>query len=755
MKENTVSRKLLALGAVLLFLLTLVFYIPAIRGGYIWDDDLILTNNLTLRTVDGLRGIWSEMAGSSQYYPLVFTTFWVEYHIWQLDPLGYHLVNVILHALNAIFLWFILRHLSIPGAWFAATVFALHPVHVESVAWITERKNVLSGFFYLSAMLVYLRFLRLDVTPSSAPPPSTLNSTPSSTTRYHWVLYSLALGLYLCALLSKSITCSMPAAILLLWWWKRGSINWRTALPLLPFFLSGAVLGMVTAWNEKKLVYIEGQEEWAFSFIERCLIAGRALWFYASKLFWPFKLTFVYPRWQIDAEVWWQYLYPLTAIAVLIGLWLLRKKIGKAPLTAVLFFACTLVPALGFFDIYPMRYSLVADHFQYLASIGLIVLSTAFFTLIFRKLSLLFRATGCTACGGVIVILGMLVWHQGHIYADLETLWRDTLSKNPTAWMAHNNLGNLLLEQGKIDEAILKLEQAVLIRPNDGLLHDNLARGYSQKGMLDEAISEHKKALSIDPNDAVAHQNLGSVYGKKQMFDESISEFKKAIVLKPNYTLAHFNLGIAYSKKGMHDEAITAYKKALEIAPNFAEAHHSLGVAYSKKGDLNAALIEYEKAQAVNPRFLQAHISLGNAYIAKGELANAISSYEKALELNPGHAMVYYNLGIAYQRKGELDKAISRYKKALELNPDYTKAHYKLGSIYLDKGMLDDAISEYKKTLELNPLHVKAQYNLGVVYYKKGDENNAITHFKKALDIKPDYAPAYQSLISLLRKKEL
>ena len=322
------SKKWICLGAIIILLMTLLFYIPAMRGGYIWDDDDYVTNNLTLRTFDGLRRIWLELGAVPQYYPLVHTSFWLEYHLWQLHPFGYHLVNVLLHALNAILLWFILRRLSIPGAWLAAAIFALHPVHVESVAWITERKNVLSGFFYLSAILAYLRFLRLDVI--------------SAIDRYHWGYYILALGLYLCALLSKTVACTMPAMILLLLWWKRDRIGWRNVLLLTPHFAVGVALALTTVWLEKHRVGAQG-EEWAFSFLERCLIAGRALWFYASKLFWPHKLIFIYPRWQIDAGIWWQYLFPLAAVAVFPALWFFCKQIGKAPLTAALFFAGTLV----------------------------------------------------------------------------------------------------------------------------------------------------------------------------------------------------------------------------------------------------------------------------------------------------------------------------------------------------------------------------------------------------------------------------
>ena len=397
------------------------------RAGFIWDDDSYVTNNTPLRTVDGLRGIWGKPGTTIQYYPLVFTSFWVEYQVWKLQPLGYHLVNVLLHALNAVLLWRVLRRLEIPGAWWAAAIFALHPVGVESVAWITERKNVLSGLFYLLAVLAYLRFRPLTAgEPARAP---------------DWRLYWLALGLFVCALFSKTVTCSLPAVLLLLVWWKNGRVERRDVLALAPLFVLGAASGFMTTWMEKHSVGASGAE-WALSFVQRCLVAGRALWFYTGKLFWPRHLTFIYPRWEIDASVAWQYLFPVAALVVLIALWLLRSRIGRGPLVAVLFFAGTLVPALGFFDVFPFRYSYVADHFQYLACIGLISLAVSMGTAICRRAGTWGRTLGMVAAAIVMLILGVSTWRQARIYQDLTTLWRDTLMKNPQCWMAHANLGD-------------------------------------------------------------------------------------------------------------------------------------------------------------------------------------------------------------------------------------------------------------------------------------------------------------------------
>jgi len=351
------------LWGILILALAATAYAPALRGDFVWDDDDYVTDNPTLTNLDGLRRIWLEFGATPQYYPLVYTTFWIEYHIWQLHPFGYHLTNVLLHMVNALLLWAILRRLAVPGAWLAAAIFAVHPVHVESVAWITERKNVLSGAFYLSSMLLYLRFAGIGP------------DRPSG--RRRWAYFVLALLLFACALLSKSVTCTLPAALVLLLWWRRRRLRASDLWPLIGWLVVGLLMALTTVWMERHHVgtrYID----WSLSPLDRCLIAGRAVWFYAAKLLWPAKLTFFYPRWHIDAGLWWQYLFPLAAVAVIAALWWLRSRLGKGPLVAVLLFVGTLTPALGFVDVYPMRFSFVADHFQYLASAGLIALGAAF-----------------------------------------------------------------------------------------------------------------------------------------------------------------------------------------------------------------------------------------------------------------------------------------------------------------------------------------------------------------------------------------
>lgn len=538
------------LFALFLVAATLAAYFPALRGGFIWDDDAYVTGNLTLRNLHGLHRIWFEVGAVPQYYPMVHTTFWLEYHLWGLNPLGYHLINILLHAVAAVLLWQVLRRLSIPGSWLAAVIFALHPIEVESVSWVTECKNVLSAFFYFAAALAYLRFIELG--------------TPGGSNQRRWPWYLGALLLFLAALLSKTVACSLPAALLLVCWWKRGRIQGSDVLPLLPFFVLGMGLGLLTALVEKYHVGAHGAE-WSLSFVGRCLIAGRALWFYAAKLVWPTQLTFIYPRWEIDPAIGWQWLFPLAAIGVVAGLWLARGRIGRGPLAAVLFFGGTLGPALGFINTYPMRYSFVADHFQYLAGIGLITLCAAGLNRIPRVFP-----------SALVLLLGVLTWHQTQIYRNPEILWRDTLAKNPDCWMAHNNLGVWLESQGDIEEAIQHYRMAIQINPKCSEALMALGFALYTEGRSDEGIQYYRMAIQADPNNFEALTDLGAALQAEGHIEEAIPRYRMALQINPNSFTALTDLGAALNAEGRFDEAITDLQRAVEINPDYSLALNDL-----------------------------------------------------------------------------------------------------------------------------------------------------------------------------------
>jgi protein O-mannosyl-transferase len=570
-------------GALAIAFWTFAVYWPALKAGFIWDDDVHVTGNQALHNLYGLKRIWFELGATQQYYPMVYTTFWFEYHLWGLHALGFHLVNILLHISGALLLWRLLVRLEMPGAWLAAAVFALHPVHVESVAWVTERKNVLSGVFYFAAALAYLRFESIcDAKERWRERTAHLFNDQS----VRW--YVAALVLFVAALFSKTVTCSLPAALLLVRWWKQGRLDSRDVLQIVPFFAVGISLGLLTAHIERHDLGAQGTD-WAFTFVERLLIAGRALWFYAAKLLYPAKLTFIYPRWVIDASQAWQWLFPVAAVGVILALWFRRRSWGRGPLVAVLFFCGTLFPALGFVNVYPMRFSFVADHFQYLASVGLIALAAAGLERALRT-------------GGIVwlLILGLLTWRQTHIYEGPVTLWQDTLAKNSNCWMAYNNLGNILLENGHAEEAANHYGKALQILPTYADAQANLGNILFGQGRVDEAIACYRKAtatnatisISATFNNANYRYSLGLALRQKGELDEALAHFREAVAMRPVFAEAQFNLGELLLLKGQVDEAVGCYQKALEIQPSNTAFRRGYSEALSQQEQLHAAKTE-------------------------------------------------------------------------------------------------------------------------------------------------------------------
>jgi tetratricopeptide (TPR) repeat protein len=682
------AQRLVAAGA--LVAMTLAAYIPVTANGFIWDDDRYVTENPTLESLTGLGRIWAEFGATDQYYPLTYTTFWLERRAYGLNPVGYHVVNVLLHTATVLLLWQVLRVLSVPGAWLAAAIFAVHPVHVESVAWVTERKNVLSGVLYMGSLLAYLRFARLG--------------SPSAPVHPRWRWYAVALVLFVLALLSKTVTCSLPAVILLVAWWKRDRLQRADVVPLLPMFVIGAALAMVTAWVEKAHVGATGAA-WDLSWVDRCLIAGRVLWFYAGKLVWPARLTFIYPRWEIDPSQLWQYAYPAAACAVVAVLWALRHRVGKGPLVAVLAFAGTLVPALGFFDVYLMQFSFVADHFQYLASIGLIVLAGA-------ALSHVPRVASRPLAAALLVALGILTWRQAPAYADEETLWRSTIAKNPTAWIAYNNLGTCAHAQGDLDEAESCYRTALRLNELHAAAHANLGTLLTQRGRLAEAARHLHRALELAPENPAALDSLGVLHVARGERKRAAALFRETLSIDPDYALAHQHLGRVLFEAGAYDEAVEHLRAAAGRTPHEADVQYQLGVSLFRLGRPDDAMEALKAAVALKPKLALAHTYLGILLAEKGETPAAREQLVRAVRLAPDAAMPNLNLGVFLAQQGEGEAALERLRFVVQSNPDDAKPLVCLADVQEDLGRARRAAFNYRRALELAPDNIDASRKL-------------------------------------------
>ena len=696
------SRFEAAVGVVLLALGTLAAYVPALQGGYLWDDDRYVSQNPLLWAPDGLERIWTTTQ-TPQYYPLVFTSFWLEARLWGLSPFHHHLVNVVLHIGAALLVWLILARWRVPGAWLAAALFALHPVHVESVAWITERKNVLSMVFYLGAFRAFVRF-----------------EEDRDGRRY-----ATALVLFVCALLSKTVTCTLPVALLLCQWWRKGRVTRRDLSALGPFFVLGVIFGLITASLEKHHVGAVGAE-WDLSLIERCLVAGRALWFYAWKLLWPGELMFNYPRWEIDASLWWQYAFPVAAILVGVAVWMARGRVGRGPFVALAFFAVTLAPALGFFDVYPFRFSYVADHFQYHASVGLIALAAACVTMILAKArgDSGRRYVRWSSLGLVIPIAcGVLTYRQAGHYADAETLWRRAIEQNPRSWLAHYNLGVLFWLRGDVSAAQRQYHRALEVNPRYASGWANLGNIATRRGEYDRALSLYDKALAIDAQSPMALYNKAKELVRRGDRDGAVSLYRRALEAEPTMAPAHNNLGLLLLDRGEYEEARGHFEKAWRYDPQDAAAAFNLGVTAERLGDLEEAQSYYAAALTIDTGFVDAWHRMAVCLRRRGRAEEARLAYEKTVELDPGRAAAWSELASIHYRAGRIDAAEIAYRRALAIDPDDGRIRHNLSALYEKAKRYADALGVLEEGLNRRPEHVGLMRDLARLLATCPDEN--------------------------------
>ncbi|MEP6585259.1 MAG: tetratricopeptide repeat protein [Candidatus Udaeobacter sp.] len=667
--------------AVVLAAVTIFAYRPAWHGGFLWDDDAYIINNELLTAPHGWQRIWFSLDSPSQYFPLTYSTFRIEHALWGLNTTGYHWVNLLLHVGNALLVWAVLTRLGLPGSWLAASVFALHPVQVESVAWITERKNVLMAFFFLLTLVAWIAFV-------------------DKRTRRPWILYCLALIFYVLALSAKATACTLPAALFLILWLQKKPITMRRLMQIVPFVVLGVGMGLLAVWWER---YHQGTNRDVFPFlspIERILVASRAVWFYLSKIFWPSELTFIYPRWDISPADLLDYIWLLAGTAACVSIYFLRRYFGRSVEVAAAFFVATLSPVLGFIMLFTFRYTFVADHYQYLACIGPIALASAGIVSLSAKFTQ-YRVVIVSVAVLIVASLATLTWRQAATYTDIETLWRTTLAKNPECWMGHTNLGLVLFEKGKIDDAIAHYRSALQMQPDWWDAEYNLGTALLAKGHLDEAILHSEKAVSMRPTDPDAQVSLGNLLAQKGRIDEAIAHYQKAITVRPDHFFARTGLGHALLEKGELDSAIQVCRSALLLRPLDPDCRTTLAIALEEKGNPAEAIQHYQKALELAPKSIPTLTNLAwlLATSQDASLRNGLKAVELAKQadrlVGGSNTLVLRTLAAAYAENGEFANAIRTAQSAMQLarmhgedsltmDLDQQIALYQLGMPYRD-----------------------------------------------------------------------
>jgi protein O-mannosyl-transferase len=651
-------------GVVIIVVAAILAYLPSINGGFILDDDLLVTNNQFIQTSDGLYRFWCS-SEPVDFWPATSTTFWIEWRLWGMNSAGYHVTNLILHIIEALLIWIILRKLSIPGAFLAAMIFTVHPVNVESVAWIAQRKNMMALLLFLLSILWYMKSFDLAPRPTFGRCPvatkqSTAHSPPSTVHSCIW--YWLSFSAFALAILSKGSVIVLPVLVLGIIWWLR-PLTRQDLVRTAPFFLVAGVLTVVNMWFQS---HASNEVIRTAGFVERLLGAGSVVWFYLYKAFLPLNIAFVYPQWRIEAgnPLWW---LPMLALLVVTAvLWRYRASWSRPLLFAWGYFCAALVPVMGFADVGFMKYSLVADHYQHIAIISAIALASAGWS----EWHYLSRNAAHWATAIAVVTVGtltFLTYQQNELYRDAITLYRDTLEKNPECWIAQNNLGVALFHTGQVQTPIELYEKAIQLNPDFTPAYNNLGLALHRAGRYQEAINLYEQALLFRPNYAEAHNNLGITLYKDDRLPEAIEHYLEALRLKPDFADAHSNLAVALAQGGRFQEAIVQYRQALQIKPDDPEYFYNLGNALVKTDQLKEGINQYEQALRFNPDSPRVHSNMGGALIKLGRPQEAIEHLRKALQLMPEDAGAWNNLAIAYARSRQSSEAVAAAQKALEL----------------------------------------------------------------------------------------
>jgi len=623
-------QRLLGVGVILI--LTFIAYTSAIHGDFIGDDTIYITGEPLVQAPDGIWRFWVSTE-PVDYYPITFGLFWIEWRFWGDNPTGYHVVNLILHTVACALVWRVLRVLRVPGAYAAALLFAVHPINVQSVAWIASRKNILSLIFAAWATLLYLR------------------SDDRLGGRGRW-RYWLALVVMELGLLSKTAIFPLPAVLLLCEWWMRGGrMDRRVIVRAVPFFVVALAMTLFTIWFQYSRGAI-GEDVRSESVLSRVGGAGWIIWFYLIKVLAPVNLMYGYPDWPVNVLRPALYFAPLAALVVVfVVLWRhsRTRTWARAALFAFAYFVLMLIPVSGLINTGFFRYSLVADHYVYYSSIAVIALVTAGATIVIRRL-LSDRAQMPVAFGVsavVVFFLLALAMRRSEVWRTEESLWRDAFVRNHSAWYAHNNYGLVMLREGRTDEAAQHFRRSIGLNAANDQAYLNLGRYHEVRGEHAEAVAVYRRGLERVP--------------------KSPSIF--------------YNFGAALQAQGHLDEAAEAYTRALELKPRDAKSHNNLGAILLARGQTADASRHLEQSIAIDPTSSSARVNLANALIAEQRVDEARTQAIEALRLDPNNAKAHNTMGIVHVKQKRLEDAARSFRRAVELDPNFEQARRNLGAI--------------------------------------------------------------------------
>ncbi len=684
---------------------------PALSAQAIsFDDDQYLTRNPLVQNPGwaSARRFFAEILTPSTvegyYQPLSMISLMLD------DALGgrpdnlrpFHRTSLALHAINTLLI-IVLLYLLFGRPWIAAMVgllFGVHPLTVESVAWIADRKTVLTSFFALLALIAYVRYVHIN-----------LQSEIGNRKWRTVTSYCVCIGCYLLALLSKPTSTPLPVCMLLLDYWPLRRLNRRTIIEKVPFFLIGLVSAIITFISQKNtsIVYDPGEH----SRLRIPLILGHNIVFYLYKMFFPIRLSSHYPFPEPFSPTQPMVLAGIIGSVVLIAALLISWRWTRACLIGWLFFFVAILPTMGGIGFTNV---IAADRYAYLPSFGVLMVLA---WILDRSWS--GGAPNKTRTNQVIICAVVLILSVSEVRAtrqylgvwqNTEKLYRHMLSLTPRVGLLYNNLGNAFFDRGKTDEAIANYRQALQLQPDLVQAYNNLGFSLARQGKNEDAIVYYRQALQLNPDLADVHNNLGFALARRGDTEGAIVEYNRAVQLKPNNVEAHYNLAQAYVAQGKTEQAIAQYRQVVQLKPDHAPAHYNLGNALAQQGRTGEAIVHYRQVLRLTPDDTDAHNNLGIALIRQGQTEEAIVHYSRALQLKPDQARVHNNLGIALIRQGRTEEAMAHFRQAIQLKPDYVEAHNNLGMLLQEQGQRDKAIAEYHEVLRIDPKNEKAQRQL-------------------------------------------
>jgi len=675
------KNRVLIVSISFILIVTIIAYFPSLKNEFTnWDDNKYVIENTLIRDLsfNGIKNIFlTHYCGN--YHPLTLITYSLEYHFFKLNPTVYHITNLLIHLFNCILVFWMIYLLtdSVLIASITSILFGVHPLHVESVAWVSERKDVLSTMFFIGSIICYIYYYKTVILKTSK------NST---------VLYITTLFLFVFSLLSKAMGVTLPVILLLIDYYFGRQFTKKTIIEKVPFFVLSFIFGIVAIYTQK----LSGSVRENPSAIINIFIATHGLLFYIVKMLLPFNLRclYVYPT-NIISKLPIRFLISPLLVILLAVIVFYSRKYTKKIVFGTLFYFITILPVL---QLFPVGKAIAADRYSYIPLIGIFYILGEWLNYLFIKKTEKEKIIKYILISVLLLILsGLIIITQRMCY-----VWKNGI----TLW------DNLI----KIDK-------------NYAFGYSSRGNAYGRKGEYENAIKDYTKAIELNPNLADSYYGRGLAYNNTQQYDKSIPDFIQAIKLDPISVKAYLNLGLAYCGKKDIDKALFYLNEAIKIDPNYAEAYYNLGLIYANKNDYDKALSEYNSAIRVNPKFTDAYLNRGFVYGMKGDYDNAISDFNNVIKLDPKYAKAYCNRGNAYYMKKEYDKAIMDYKKSIELDPKYIDAYMNLGAVYFNKGEYDKAIIEYTHVIEIDPKYAKAYFNRGDTYLRKKEYDKALQDF--------------------------